>query len=163
MRASPVPPAARPDPDDRRQRYDHRGNLGDAKHQNDGGERAGPRHSCDEEGKADEDRLDERHPHDAQCDGANGRDGEPREARAALLPGDALEDGQATAGAAFSEGQEDAGEDEGAEKGEQAAADAGDEAERGAGKIADLRLHALHEGGQIIVRPAPQGVEFRRQ
>ena len=80
--------------------------------------------------------------------------------RPALLPGDALEDGQATAGAVFSEGQEDAGEDEGAEKGEQAAADPGDEAERGAGKIADLRLHALHEGGQIVVRPAPQSVEF---
>jgi hypothetical protein len=60
----------------------------------------------------------------------------------------------------FAEGHEDAGEEEGAEKGEQAAGDAGDEAERRAGQMADLRLHALHEGGQIVVRLAPQRVQL---
>ncbi len=60
----------------------------------------------------------------------------------------------------FAEGHEDAGEDQGGEKGEQAPDDAGDEAKRCAGKIADLRLHALHEGGQIVVRLAPHGVEL---
>ena len=117
-------------------------------------------HSRDEQGKADEDRLDERHPHHALCDGADSRRGEAGEAGPALLAGEALEDGQASASAAFAEGHEDAGEDEGAEKGEQAAADAGDEAERRPGEFADLRLLALHKGGQIVVRLAPHGVEL---
>ena len=82
------------------------------------------------------------------------------EAGPALLAGETLEDGQAAASAAFAEGHEDAGEDEGSEEREQAAADAGDEAERCTGELADLRLLALHKGRQIVVCLAPHGVEL---
>jgi len=75
------------------------------------------------------------------------------------LASEALEDGQAGTGAMFAEGHEDAGKDEGAEQGEQAAADAGDEAEGSTGEIADFRLHALHKGGQIVMRLAPHSVK----
>ena len=66
-------------------------------------------YSRDEEGEADEDRLDQCHTHHALCDGTDGRSREPGEAGPAGLAGEALEHRQASAGAVFAKGHEDAG------------------------------------------------------
>ena len=61
---------------------------------------------------------------------------------------------------AFAEGHHDAGDDERREELQQPAADAGDETERRLGQVADLRLHALHQCGQIGVRLRPECVHL---
>ena len=73
---------------------------------------------------------------------------------------DSLEDRADRARPSFAESHHDAGDGERGEELQQSAADAGDETERRLGEVADLRLHALHECGQIVVRLRPECVHL---
>ena len=59
------------------------------------------------------DGLNERHTDDAQCDGANRRDGQRDECRAARLADDGPEDRLVRTGTRLTERHDDAGDDEG--------------------------------------------------
>ena len=60
----------------------------------------------------------------------------------------------------LTEGHDDAGDDEGGKELEQPRADAGDEAERRLCDFADLRLHALDQSRQVVVRRRPDRIEL---
>jgi hypothetical protein len=77
-----------------------------------------------------------------------------------LFSSDLLEDRAHRPRAALSPGHHDAGDGERSDELQQPATDAGDEADRRLGQVADLRLQALHQCGQIRVRLRPERVHL---
>ena len=119
----------------------------------------GQRNSGDQHRHPDGNGLDRGHADDALRDRADGCRRQLDEAGAALRADDAREDRLAGACAFRAECHDDAGNQERCQEHEDPAADAGYETERGFCKLADLRLHALHERRQVGMRLRPDRVD----
>ena len=153
--------AAHPEIGDRRQRDDQRRHLRDAEHEHHDRQHAGQRHAGDEQAQADKNGLDEGDADHALGDGADRRHRQHGELVAAFEAEDAREDRPAGAIAGLAEGHDDAGDDERRDEREDAAADAGHHRQRLLGQFTDLRLQALDQRRQVVVRLLPIGVDLR--